>query len=225
MKYENIRKAIFLNRPNRFIAEIEIEGKKEISHVKNTGRCKEILVPGAEIYVQEVSDPKRKTHFDLITAKKGNRLINIDSQAPNKAAYEWLRAGGLISAKSIKPEKVYGESRFDFYSEDKNAFIEVKGVTLENDGVVSFPDAPTIRGTKHLRELIRAKEEGCDAYVLFVVQMKGVKYFTPNFKNDPEFSEMLIKAQKMGVKIFAYDCYISKDEMNIADEVSVILRR
>ncbi len=227
MKYENIRKAIFLNRPNRFIAEIEIQGRTEIAHVKNTGRCKEILVPGAEIYVSENNSPKRKTRFDLISVMKGKRLINIDSQAPNKAVLEWLRAGNLISADYIKPETVYKNSRFDFYTEGKcgKSFIEVKGVTLENEDVVSFPDAPTLRGAKHMAELVEAKKEGFGAYVVFVVQMKGVKYFTPNFVNDPEFSEQLIRAYEEGVKIYAYDCCINECEMNIADEVKVVLRR
>lgn len=227
MKYENIKKGIFLNRPNRFIAEIEVDGKREICHVKNTGRCREILISGAEIYVEENNNPKRKTKFDLISVKKGDRLINIDSQAPNKAAFEWLKSGGLGRFDYIKPEKAYGSSRVDFYGEMCNSriFIEVKGVTLENGNIVSFPDAPTLRGTKHLGELMRAVEEGYKAYVLFVVQMKNVLWFEPNYEHDPKFSEELYKAYKAGVKIIAYDCDITKDEMVICDEVSIKFRR
>ncbi len=227
MRYENIKKAVFLNRPNRFIAEVLIEGKKERVHVKNTGRCRELLIPGAEVYLQESQNPARKTRFDLITVNKGGRLVNMDSQAPNKAVSEWLSEGTLFKPDFVKPEFTYGSSRFDFYFEkgEKKGFIEVKGVTLENEGVVSFPDAPTERGTKHLRELVKAAKEGYLAYVFFVIQMKDVKYFTPNFENDRAFSEGLNEAAEAGVKILAYDCFVSPAEMKIEDKVKVILRR
>ncbi|MCD7779004.1 MAG: DNA/RNA nuclease SfsA [Clostridiales bacterium] len=225
--YENIKKGIFLNRPNRFIADVLIEGKKERVHVKNTGRCRELLLPGAEIYLQESNSPNRKTRFDLITVNKNGRLVNMDSQAPNKAVMEWLKEGSVITPDFVKPEYTYKNSRFDFYFErgEEKGFIEVKGVTLENDGVVSFPDAPTERGTKHLKELIKAAAEGYSAWVFFVIQMKGVKYFMPNFENDRVFSETLGEAAEKGVNILAYDCCVSPEKMKIEDRVEVILRR
>ncbi|MCD8090386.1 MAG: DNA/RNA nuclease SfsA [Clostridiales bacterium] len=227
MRYENIKKAIFLERPNRFIAEVLIEGKKERVHVKNTGRCRELLVKGAEVYLQESQNPNRKTRFDLISVNKGGRLINMDSQAPNAAVSEWLNSGSFIKPDFVKPEFTYGGSRFDFYFEkgEKKGFIEVKGVTLENEGVVSFPDAPTERGRKHLKELIKAAGEGFLAYVFFVIQMKDVKYFKPNFENDRLFSEELINADRRGVEILAYDCFVSPEEMKIEDRVKIDLRR
>ncbi|MCD8215794.1 MAG: DNA/RNA nuclease SfsA [Clostridiales bacterium] len=227
MTYENIIKGIFLNRPNRFIAEVLIEGRKERVHVKNTGRCRELLIPGIEVYLQDCKSPNRKTRFDLITVNKGGKLVNMDSQAPNKAVSEWLKEGSILKPDLIKPEFTYGSSRFDFYFEkgEEKGFIEVKGVTLENEGVASFPDAPTERGLKHLKELIKAVSEGYTACVFFVVQMKNVKYFMPNFENDRAFSEGLIEAYEKGVKILAYDCFVSPAEMKIEDRVNVILRR
>ena len=197
MKYERIERATFLERPNRFIAYARIAGKQETIHVKNTGRCAELLVPEAEIFVQESDNPERKTKWDLIGVRKGDRLINMDSQIPNKVVEEWLRAGNLfLEPVAVRPETTYGNSRFDFYVEsgETKAFIEVKGVTLEEDGVVRFPDAPSERAVKHMEELIRAKKEGYDAYVFLVIQMKGVRYFTPNMDTQPEFGEVLKKA-------------------------------
>ena len=226
MKYENIRKGIFLKRVNRFIAHVLINDKIEICHVKNTGRCEEILINGNEVYVQEFDSDKRKTKFDLISVKKGNRLINIDSQVPNKMFYEWVKEGNLFEdLKVLKSEVFYKNSRFDFYVEhlNKKVFVEVKGVTLENDNIVLFPDAPTSRGVKHLNELISAKQEGFDAYVVFIIQMNGVKHFTPNYKMHKEFGETLVKCKQNGVNIIAFDSYVSDDEIRIKNSVEVVL--
>ena len=226
MKYERIERATFLERPNRFIAYAKIVGKQETIHVKNTGRCAELLVPEAEIFVQESDNPERKTKWDLIGVRKGDRLINMDSQIPNKVVEEWLHAGNLfLEPVTVRPETTYGNSRFDFYVEsgEKKAFIEVKGVTLEEDGVVRFPDAPSERAVKHVEELIRAKKEGYDAYVFLVIQMKGVRYFTPNMDTQPEFGEVLKKAKAAGVKILAYDCQVTEDSIKIDEEVPVVL--
>ena len=227
MKYERIETGFFLERPNRFIAYIEIAGQKETVHVKNTGRCAELLTPGAEVYVQKADNPERKTQWDLIGVKKGKRMINMDSQIPNKVVEEWIRRGNLFpDATLIKPETTYKQSRFDLYIEEENRkiFIEVKGVTLEHDGVVKFPDAPTERGVKHLNELCEAVKDGYEAYVFFVIQMKGVKYFTPNIKTHAAFGDALRNAQKQGVHILAYDCKVTKDSIEIAQEVPVIFR-
>ena len=175
MKYENIKKAKFINRPNRFIAHIEIDGKEEVAHVKNTGRCKELLTEGATVYVSESDNPERKTRYDLVKVIKGDRLINMDSQAPNKIFHEWVKKGNLFkNITLIKPESKYKNSRFDFYIEadGKKIFVEVKGVTLEDKGVVRFPDAPTERGVKHINELISALEDGYEAYIAFVIGEK-----------------------------------------------------
>ena len=225
MKYANIIAATFLSRPNRFIAHIKVNNKEEICHVKNTGRCKELLLPGVELYVQTNNNPARKTKFDLITVKKGNRLINMDSQAPNKVVGEWLSAGNLPGVTFIKPECKYGNSRFDFYLEfgEQKAFMEVKGVTLEENGVVRFPDAPTERGVKHLHELSRCTKENYKAFLFLVIQMQGVKYFEPNWKTHAAFGEALIKAQEAGVTILAYDCRVSKDTLEINHPVEVQL--
>ena len=222
MRYEKIKRGIFLSRPNRFIAEVEIDGQKEIAHVKNTGRCRELLIPGREIILEESCNPARKTKYDLISVNKNGRWINMDSQAPNAAAAEWVAEGHLFPEKiSLKREKKYGASRFDLYveSEIRKAFIEVKGVTLEEDGMVRFPDAPTERGVRHIEELIRCMEDGYEAYLLFVIQMKDVKGFTPNDETHPLFGETLRKAQKAGVTILAYDCRITEDSMEICDPV------
>ena len=227
MKYERIETGKFIERPNRFIAYVEIAGQKEIVHVKNTGRCAELLTPGATVYVQKVDNPERKTQWDLIGVKKGKRMINMDSQIPNKAVEEWIRRGNLFpDATLIKPETTYKQSRFDLYVEEGNRkiFIEVKGVTLENNGVVKFPDAPTERGIKHLNELCEAVEEGYEAYVFFVIQMKGVKYFTPNMKTHAAFGETLRNAKEQGVQILAYDCRVTKDSIEIEKEVPVVFR-
>lgn len=226
MLYENIVEGTFINRPNRFIAQVEIQGNVEKCHVKNTGRCKELLVPGATVYLERSNNIKRKTRFSLISVEKKGRLINMDSNAPNKVVYEWLKKGRLFpDITLIKPETKYNNSRFDFYVEhgDKKTFIEVKGVTLEEDGIVRFPDAPTIRGVKHLNELQDAKKEGYEAYVVFVIQMKGVKYFTPNDVTHKEFGDTLRRAGKSGVDILAYDCQVTKNSLIISDEVEVRL--
>ncbi len=226
MKYENMKRGIFRSRPNRFIAHVEIDGNVEICHVKNTGRCKELLQDGAAVYVQEHDDPARKTKYSLITVEKGPYLINMDSQAPNQAVEEWLPRSGLFeNITLIKREKKYGNSRFDVYVEadGKQCFIEVKGVTLENDGVVSFPDAPTERGAKHLQELIDCMNDGYEAYAVFVIQMQPVRYFTPNTERDPNFAAALKKAADAGVHVLAVDCRITPDSMEIDQFVPVEL--
>ena len=226
MKYERISKGVFLERPNRFIAYAELAGKKEVIHVKNTGRCAELLRPGAPIYVQESDNPARKTKWDLIGVEKGSRMINMDSQVPNQVVKEWVEAGNLKpDIRLVRPETTYGNSRFDLYVETGNsrAFIEVKGVTLEENGVVRFPDAPSDRAVKHLQELEKAVREGYEAYVFFVIQMKGVRYFTPNMDTHPAFCEALKSAKAAGVRLLAYDCRVSGDEIQIADPVPVVL--
>lgn len=228
MRYKETEKAVFLKRPNRFIAEVEIQGKRETVHVKNTGRCKELLIPGTKVILEKSGNPNRKTKYDLICVNKQGRLINMDSQIPNKAAEEWIRKGGLFPEEvSIRPEKKYGNSRFDLYVESpvRRAFVEVKGVTLEEDNVVRFPDAPTVRGIKHVEELIHCMEEGYEAYLLLVIQMKGVKKFMPNWDTQPEFGQALIKAEKAGVKIIARDCLVTEDTIEIQEEVPVDLTR
>ncbi len=222
MRYSNVIAGTFIARPNRFIAHVRVDGHTETVHVKNTGRCRELLVPGATVYLAEAGNPARKTRYDLAAVQKGDRLINMDSQAPNQAALEWLRAGHVFPAGTeIRPEYTYGGSRFDFglFTPDL-ALLEVKGVTLERDGVVLFPDAPTERGAKHLRELAAFPGE---AYVLFAVQMADVKYFTPNGETDPAFAAALQAAADAGVHILAYDCRVTPDSMEIADPVEVRL--
>ena len=225
MKYSNMLPGRFLSRPNRFIAHVEIGGKEAIVHVKNTGRCRELLQPGAQVWCQESSNPNRKTKFDLITVRKGDRLINMDSQAPNIAAGEWLRGGGLGEISNLKAETFHGDSRFDFSFEKngKQCFLEVKGVTLENDGVCAFPDAPTERGTRHLKGLTRLVQEGYGAYVLFVIQMPDVKYLHPNDKTDSAFGAALREAALNGVQILAMDCAVTEDTMEIRLPVLVKL--
>ncbi|MDF2472720.1 MAG: family transcriptional regulator [Anaerocolumna sp.] len=226
MIYNNIRVGTFVERPNRFIAKVIVEGKLETCHVKNTGRCKELLVPGATVYVQESDNPSRKTKFSVIGVRKGSRMINMDSQAPNQVVYEWLSTGGLFQdILLIKREQTYRDSRFDLYVEttNKKIYIEVKGVTLEEAGVVRFPDAPTERGIKHVHELCHAVEEGYEAYLIFVIQMKDVAYFEPNDATHPEFGEALRKAVKQGVHIIAMDCFVDKDKLEIQDRVMVRL--
>jgi sugar fermentation stimulation protein A len=217
MKYGKMVPGRFLARPNRFIAHVQIDGKTEICHVKNTGRCRELLPEGAEVWCQVAEDPKRKTKFDLITVRKGDRLINMDSQAPNAAAKEWLLGGGLGKVENLRAETVHGDSRFDFSFtlDGRPCFLEVKGVTLENDGVCAFPDAPTERGVKHLKGLTQAAQAGYGAYVLFVVQMSDVKYLHPNDKTDPLFSAALREAAENGVNVLAMDCAVTEDEMHI----------
>lgn len=212
-----------MSRPNRFVAYAEIDGNTEKCHVKNTGRCRELLVPGCEIWLDRAKNPERKTRFDLVAVRKGERLINMDSYAPNLAAGEFLPK--IFPGAEIKSEHTYGNSRFDFYIEYDNEkiFLEVKGVTLESNGIVMFPDAPTERGVKHLRELMRCAEDGYGAYLLFVVQMRGVKYFTPNDGTHPQFGEALRLAAERGVHILAYDCAVTPEEMKINSPVEVCL--
>ena len=225
MKYGKMVPGRFLARPNRFIAHVEIGGKTEICHVKNTGRCRELLPVGAEVWCQVADDPKRKTKFDLITVRKGDRLINMDSQAPNAAAKEWLLGGGLGEIENLRAETVHGDSRFDFsfVKDGKLCFLEVKGVTLEDDGVCAFPDAPTERGVKHLKGLTKAAQEGNGAFVLFVIQMPDVKYLHPNDKTDPAFGAALREAAENGVCVLAMDCAVTEDEMHIRLPVLVKL--
>lgn len=225
MKYDNMTPGVFLARPNRFIAHVELDGKKEIVHVKNTGRCRELLPAGAKVWCQRSDNPNRKTKFDLITVQKGERLINMDSQAPNAAAKEWLLAGGLGEIQNLRAETVHGDSRFDFSFtlDEKTCFLEVKGVTLEEDGICAFPDAPTERGVKHLRGLTRAAKEGYGAYVLFVIQMPDVKYLHPNDATDPAFGAALREAAANGVQVIAMDCAVAPDTMDIRLRVPVKL--
>ena len=226
MKYEKIIKGTFIERLNRFVALCNIEGEEIYCHVKNTGRCGEILIEGAECYLEEAANPERKYKYSLVAVRKGERLINIDSQAPNKAVGEFLKSGKLFGdIKNIKAESTYGKSRFDFYFEhgDKKAYLEVKGVTLERDSAVFFPDAPTVRGTKHLNELCDCVRDGYEAYVLFVVQMKNVASFSPNEVTDPNFALALRNADSKGVRVLCYDCSVTEKEMNIEDKVTVIL--
>lgn len=223
MQYKTILKAVFLSRPNRFIAYVSISGETAVAHVKNTGRCKELLVPGCTVYLAVSDNPERKTKYDLIAAEKiragrAPLLINMDSQIPNDAAAEWLPVSGLFSERAvIRREFTHGDSRVDFYVEDgqRKAFIEVKGCTLEDGGVALFPDAPTERGVKHLKHLIRAAQEGYECYVLIVIQMKDVSVFRPNGKTDPAFAQALREAKEAGVKILAVDCLVRPDEMKI----------
>lgn len=225
MKYNNMLQGRFISRPNRFIANVEINNKIEVCHVKNTGRCKELLIPEeTTVFVQENDNPNRKTKYSLITVKKGDRLINMDSQVPNKVVYEWIKKGNLFNNPSlIKTEKKYDKSRFDLYVEegDRKAFIEVKGVTLEEDGVVRFPDAPTERGVKHVKELCHCIDEGYEGYIIFVIQMKDVLYFEPNIRTHKEFGDALKEAKKHGVNILAVDCNVTENSIDINNYVEV----
>ena len=225
MKYSNMVPGRFLARPNRFIAKVEIDGAEQTVHVKNTGRCRELLTPYAEVFCRFDPNPARKTQYDLITVRKGDRLINMDSQAPNAATKEWLLAGGLGEIENLKAESFHGDSRFDFsFTKDgKPCFLEVKGVTLENDGVCAFPDAPTERGAKHLRGLEALAQEGFGAYVLFVIQMPDVKYLHPNDATDPAFGAALRSAAAAGVQVLAMDCAVTVDTMDIRLPVLVKL--
>ncbi len=225
MRYERIQKGIFIDRPNRFIAHIELDGKTEVCHVKNTGRCRELLIPGAVVYVQRAANPDRKTRYDLISVEKGMRLINMDSQIPNGVFAQWAREGGVSGLTLIKGEQRYGASRLDFYleAEERRIFAEIKGVTLEEDGVVLFPDAPTERGIKHLEELCNCVEKGFEAWAVFVIQMENVRYFTPNRKTHPAFAEALLRAQRVGVRILALECHVTPEEIFAVGQVPVKL--
>lgn len=226
MIYSNIRRGTFLLRPNRFIAHVEIDGKVEICHVKNTGRCRELLIPGASVLVQECPSPSRKTKFDLICVYKGKRLINMDSQAPNRVVGEWLCAGALFPDITLcKSEYTWGNSRFDYYVEtpSKRVLLEVKGVTLEESGVALFPDAPTQRGVRHLLELTRAVEQGYEAWALFVVQMEHVRYFTPNRATHPQFADALVRSQRQGVHLLALECMVTPSQLSIRKQIPIEL--
>jgi len=226
MQYNHIVQGRFVERPNRFIARVEIDGRIETVHVKNTGRCKELLTRGACVYLEKSDKAERSTAYDLVAVEKEKRLINMDSQAPNKAVGEWFPERELFPGLVfVRPETVYGNSRFDFYVEtsSEKVFLEVKGVTLEEDGVVRFPDAPSDRAVKHVEELIRARRAGYRVFVLFVIQMEGVRYFTPNYATHREFGEALRRAAEAGVEILAYDCQVSPDSMRINRPVPVKL--
>lgn len=230
MIYNNIVKALFKNRPNRFIAECDINNENVIVHVKNTGRCRELLVKDTEVYLEYFPDTERKTKYDLITVNKMGRLINMDSSAPNKAVYETLQTGKDIlhinePLTYIKMEQKYKQSRFDVYAETKNnkIFAEIKGVTLEENNIVMFPDAPTERGVKHIMELIDAKENGYNTYIIFVIQMQNPAYFTPNYKTHAEFGKALQYAQSKGVNILAYDCIITENSIDLNNQIDIKL--
>lgn len=220
--YDRVIPGVFLRRPNRFIAHVETELGEEVCHVKNTGRCREILVPGAKVYLSVSNNPNRKTRCDVIAVEKKGRLINMDSQAPNLAAAEAIPRL-FPGAKMIRPECAFGDSRLDFYVEtdERKIFMEVKGVTLEEDGVVSFPDAPTERGIKHLRELEKCIQAGYEAAVLFVIQMQDVRYFTPNRRTHPAFADALQHAADFGVRILCYDCLVTANSMALRQPVEI----
>ena len=229
MKYKNCDRGIFLERPNRFIAMVEIDGEVQRVHVKNTGRCRELLIPGCRVYLEKSDVPGRKTAYDLVAVEKaaaeGTRLINMDSMAPNRAAGEWLAAGVLGDLQNLRAEVRAGESRFDFAAEEngRRVYIEVKGCTLEENGVARFPDAPTERGLKHVRELARLAKEGCRCIVLIVIQMKGVHLFRPNWATHPEFGHALLAARDAGVEIVAVDCNVVPGEVRIDAPVATDL--
>lgn len=228
MYYDRMLEARFLSRPNRFVALVMLDGQEVVCHVKNTGRCKELLIPGATVYIQKADNPDRKTPYDLIAVQKGQRLINMDAAAPNQVFGEWARAGNLLPSPTlVKAEAKRGASRLDFYieSENRKAWVEVKGVTLEEDGHVRFPDAPTERGVKHLHELEACVREGYEAYVVFVVQMEGVTDFAPNWQTHPAFGEALVQAAKSGVQVLALDCTVEANSLCIRQRVPVVLER
>ena len=231
MKYNNIVKGNFISRPNRFIALVDIDGKIETVHVKNTGRCKELLIEGATVYLEKGLNPNRKTPYDLVAVEKATEnstlLINMDSQIVNDVAEEWLKSGALFSENAkIRREVTYKKSRFDFYIEDGDdkIFLEVKGVTLENSGIASFPDAPTERGIKHLNELKSALDEGYKCYILFVIAMKGVTLFKPNDERHKEFGDTLRAVAGSGVNVLAVDCKVEKDSIMIDKFIDIDLR-
>ena len=227
IRYEKMKQGVFLARPNRFVAHVRLDGREEVCHVKNTGRCRELLLPGAEVWCQHHDDPGRKTAWSLITVRKGERLVNLDSQVPNKLALDYVKQGGLgFAPQMVKPEQTYGNSHFDLYYEagERRGFVEVKGVTLEDGGVARFPDAPTQRGRKHLLELQTAVEAGFDAWVLFVIQMADIRRFEPNWPRDPDFAEALCRAAEHGVQVRAVECFVTEDSLAITKEVPVALK-
>lgn len=226
MQYDDILYGTFVKRLNRFTALVDIGGYSSTCHVKNTGRLRELLIPGVKVVLEKSKNENRKTAYSLISVYKGDTLINIDSTAPNQVVYEWVKSGGLIPSPTIlKREQTFGNSRFDIYAEyeDRKAYIEVKGVTLEVDGIAYFPDAPTKRGVKHLDELISCVNQGYDAFAIFVVQLEGVTEFRPNKATHPAFQEALVRAQKSGVQIKAVLCHIDISSMEIIKEIPIRL--
>ena len=227
MRYSNIRAGRFLARPNRFVAHVELDGETVVCHVKNTGRCRELLVPGTTVYLQESDNPARKTRFDLIAVDKGGLLINMDAQAPNQVFREWAEAGQFVPGLTLlRPETTWGKSRFDFYwelSTQRHGFVEVKGVTLEENGHARFPDAPTERGVKHLEELIACQAEGYEAAVCFVIQMSGMRDFSPNDATHPAFGNALRRAAASGVRVLAMECRVEPDRLWIDRPLPVCL--
>lgn len=225
MRYTHMVGGQFLSRPNRFIAHIRIDGQEQICHVKNTGRCKELLQPGAAVWCQDCQSPNRKTRYDLIAVEKNGLLINMDSQAPNAAVKRWLLAGGLGDVSQVRAESTVGNSRFDFsfQKDGRQCYLEVKGVTLEQDGICAFPDAPTVRGTRHLTELTQLAQQGFGAYVLFVIQMSPVRYLQPNDLTDPAFGKALRQAAQSGVTVLAMDCLVTPESMTLQNPVEVRL--
>jgi sugar fermentation stimulation protein A len=231
MRYKKIVEGRFISRPNRFVAYVDIDGVETAVHVKNTGRCKELLTEGAVVYLEDSMNDARKLRHSLVAVMKGDRLVNMDSQAPNTVAKEWLNSGdahldGLSNLVIVKGEQTFGKSRFDFYVKDdsgREGYLEVKGVTLENDGVVSFPDAPTERGVKHINELVEAKKQGYYAGILFVVQMDGVSLFTPNDITHRAFGDALRKAKESGVEIIAKTCKVTPDSLEISKNIPIDL--
>ena len=226
MQYENIRPAVFLSRPNRFIAKVEVDGREETVHVKNTGRCKELLVYGRTVWLEEGKNPNRKTKYDLIAVDKDGLLVNMDAQAPNKVFAEWAQSGNFVSGLTLlRPETTWGKSRFDFFWEtgERRGFVEVKGCTLEEDGFCRFPDAPTERGVKHLNELAACMAEGYEATVCFVIQMEGMKQFSPNDATHPAFGDALRAAHAAGVQVLAVGCHVEPDSLTITHAIPVVL--
>lgn len=227
MRYSNIRAGRFLARPNRFVAHVELDGETVVCHVKNTGRCRELLVPGATVYLQESGNPARKTKFDLIAVDKGGLLVNMDAQAPNQVFREWAEAGQFVPGLTLlRPETTWGKSRFDFYwelSTQRRGFVEVKGVTLEENGHARFPDAPTLRGVKHLEELALCRQQGYEATVCFVLQMAGMADFAPNDATHPEFGAALRRAAQSGVEVLARECTVTPATLALAGSVPVRL--
>lgn len=226
MQYANIQQATFQARPNRFIAQVELEGRQETVHVKNTGRCRELLVPGSTVYLVRSDNPARKTQYDLVAAEKGSLLINMDAQAPNRLFQEWVNGGNFLpNITLLRPEYTYGDSRFDFYleQEGKPVMVEVKGCTLEKDGIARFPDAPTERGVKHIKGLVQAHQAGMEAWLCIVVQMEGMHWFEPNDATHPAFGEALRQAEKAGVHIQALECRVWPGGAEIVGEIPVHL--
>lgn len=226
MQYRNVKQAIFLARPNRFIAKVELEGEEHTVHVKNTGRCRELLVPGRTVWLEEGSSPNRKTKYDLVAVDKEGLLVNMDAQAPNKVFAEWAGAGGFVPGLTLlKGERTWGSSRFDFYweGEGRKGFVEVKGCTLEDGGYCRFPDAPTQRGVKHLTELTACMAEGYEAALCVVVQMEGMKSFSPNDVTHPAFGEALRAAHAAGVRVLAVGCHVEPDRLEITYDIPVVL--